>query len=81
MSLAGDGNRSLPRDALINKMMPGFNYRDFAMMMGTKARQDDLDELKQNKANKTDSENQMKAIDILHRQIQHLIILLIEVVK
>lgn len=34
-----------------------------------------------NKTNKTDSENQMKAIDILHRQIQHLIILLIEVVK
>jgi hypothetical protein len=61
--------------------MPGFNFRDFMTMMNTKARQSDVEELVKNKTNKTDSENQMKAIDILHRQIQHLIILQIEVVK
>lgn len=47
--------------------MPGFNYKDFMTMMNTKARQSDLEDLMKNKTNKTDSENQMKAIDILHR--------------
>ena len=47
--------------------MPGFNNKDFMTMMNTKARQSDLEDLMKNKTNKTDSENQMKAIDILHR--------------
>ena len=49
--------------------------------MNSKARQSDVDDLRANKTNKTDTENQMKAIDILHRQNHHLIILIIEIVK
>ena len=51
------------------------------MMMNSKAKQTDVDDLKLNKTNKIDSENQMKAIDILHKQNHHLIVLLIEIVK
>ena len=50
-------------------------------MMNQKASKDDVEDMKLNKTNKTDSENQMKAIDILHRQVQHLIVLLIEVAQ
>jgi hypothetical protein len=50
-------------------------------MMNQKASKDDVEDMKLNKTNKTDSENQMKAIDILHRHVQHLIVLLIEVAQ
>ena len=51
----------------IDKMLPGFNYQDFVLMMSSKASKVDVEDMKMNKTNKTDSENQMKAIDIIHR--------------
>jgi hypothetical protein len=48
-------------------MLPGFNYQDFVLMMNAKASKEDVEDMKLNKTNKTDSENQMKAIDIIHR--------------
>jgi hypothetical protein len=65
----------------VSSFLPGFNYKDFMVLMNAKANKDELDHLVQTKTNKTDSENQMKAIDILHRQVQHLIVLLIEVAQ
>lgn len=50
-------------------------------MMNSKAPKDDVENLKLSKTNKTDTENLMKAIDILHRQIKHLIVLLTEVAQ
>lgn len=51
----------------IDKMLPGFTYQDFVLMMSSKASKEDVEDMKMNKTNKTDSENQMKAIDIIHR--------------
>jgi hypothetical protein len=51
----------------IDKMLPGFTYQDFVLMMSSKANKVDVEDMKMNKTNKTDSENQMKAIDIIHR--------------
>ena len=51
----------------IDKMLPGFTYQDFVLMMSSKASKVDVEDMKMNKTNKTDSENQMKAIDIIHR--------------
>lgn len=50
-------------------------------MMNAKASKEDVEDMKLNKTNKTDSENQMKAIDIMHRQMEHLIVLLIEIAR
>ena len=38
-------------------MIPGFNFRDFVIMMNSKAPKQDVEDLKLNKTNKTDSEN------------------------
>lgn len=50
-------------------------------MMNAKANREDLEALQNHKTNKVDSENQMKALEIIHRQVQSLSVLLIEVSK
>ena len=54
---------------------------DWLSLVKTKADQSQIEALQRNKANKADSDMQMKAIDILHRQLSHVIILLLETTK
>ena len=49
--------------------------------MNAKANREDLESLQASKTNKLDSENQLKALGIMHRQVQSLSVLLIEVSK
>jgi len=49
-----------PREKIeftIDKMLPGFTYQDFVLMMSSKASKVDVEDMKMNKTNKTDSEN------------------------
>lgn len=46
-----------------------------------KADRKDIDALNDLKSNKVDTESTMKSIDILHKQITHVIVLFIESVK
>lgn len=46
-----------------------------------KANKDELERLAEQKTNKHDSDMQMKAIDIMHRMLNHLSVLLLEVQK
>ena len=46
-----------------------------------KANRDEVERLYEIKANKFDSEQQMRALDIMHRQISHVSILLLEIQK
>ena len=57
------------------------NTSDWVQMIQTKAEKIDLERIQEIKANKQDVEHQMKAIDIMHRQMTHLSILLTEVQK
>lgn len=57
------------------------NTSDWVQMIQTKAEKIDLERIQEIKANKSDVEHQMKAIDIMHRQMTHLSILLTEVQK
>lgn len=41
----------------VGAIMPGFGFKDFVTMMNSKARIEDVVDLKANKTNKTDSEN------------------------
>lgn len=54
---------------------------DWMNIIKTKANKEDVERLQEIKANKQDIEQQMKAVDIMHRQITHLSILLTEVQK
>jgi hypothetical protein len=47
--------------------LPGLNYRDFKMLMNSKANKDEFESLKGQKANKADAENIMKTIEGIHR--------------
>ena len=57
------------------------NTSDWVQMIQTKAEKIYLERIQEIKANKQDVEHQMKAIDIMHRQMTHLSILLTEVLK
>ena len=57
------------------------NTSDWVQMIQTKAEKIDLERIQEIKANKSDVEHQMKAIDIMHRQMTHLSILLTEMQK
>jgi hypothetical protein len=54
---------------------------EFIKVLNTKASQDNLDVLAQSKANKNDLEEHMKTIDIIHRQLVHLNVLFVELIK
>ena len=59
----------------------GLEQQDIVGVLSKKAEKTEVEELRRNKTNKCDSENQMKAIDIIHKQVTHTVVLLIEVVK
>jgi len=54
---------------------------EFIKVLNTKASQDNLDVLAHSKANKNDLEEHMKTIDIIHRQLVHLNVLFVELIK
>jgi phosphoribosyl-dephospho-CoA transferase len=54
---------------------------EFIKVLNTKASQDNLNVLAQSKANKNDLEEHMKTIDIIHRQLVHLNVLFVELIK
>jgi len=54
---------------------------EFIKVLNTKASQDNLNILAQSKANKNDLEEHMKTIDIIHRQLVHLNVLFVELIK
>ena len=54
---------------------------DWFSIVKMKANIDDVNRLNDTKANKHDSEQQMRALDIMHRQVTHLSVLLLEVQK
>ena len=58
-----------------------FEIEDVLEIIRHKADKSDIKYLKENKTNKLDSEHQMQAIDIMHRQINHTVVLLLEIVK
>ena len=51
------------------------------ILLDKKANQSDLQNIADSKTNKQDSEQQLRAIDILHRQLDHTVVLLIEIIK
>ena len=46
-------------------------------MLALKAEKTEVEDLRKNKTNKDDSANQMKAIDIIHKQLSHTVVLMI----
>ncbi len=50
-------------------------------MLALKAEKTEVEDLRKNKTNKDDSANQMKAIDIIHKQLSHTVVLMIELLK
>ena len=54
---------------------------DIEIMLTQKADKIDLKNLHDIKSNKVDTEQNMRSIDILHKQITHIIVLLIELLK
>ena len=51
------------------------------VMIKGKANMSDLKHLMDIKSNKVDTEQNMRSIDILHKQVTHIIVLLIELLK
>ena len=54
---------------------------DLKQLLGAKADRLELEHIGAQKANKQDMEHAMQAIDIIHKQQAHIIVLLIESVK
>jgi hypothetical protein len=50
-------------------------------VLALKAEKTEVEDLRKNKTNKDDSANQMKAIDIIHKQLSHTVVLMIELLK
>ena len=50
-------------------------------ILNSKANQRDIDLIKEMKTNKYDSDMQMKCVDIMHKQVTHMAVLLIEIIK
>ena len=57
------------------------NVDEVGVMIKHKADMSDLKNLMDIKSNKVDTENNMRNIDILHKQITHIVVLLIELLK
>ena len=51
------------------------------VMLKQKANMSDLKHLMDIKSNKVDTEQNMRSVDILHKQVTHIIVLLIEFLK
>ena len=69
------GNQKAPKDP------SEVNAEDWISIIKQKANQSEIAQLQKQKANKHDSEQQMRALDIMHRQMTHLSVLLLEVQK
>lgn len=50
-------------------------------MLALKAEKTEVEDLRKNKTNKDDSANQMRAIDIIHKQLIHTLVLTMEMLK
>jgi len=77
-------NSSNLRHAKTTTIAPPLNARnpdEIQIMIKNKADMTDLKHVMDIKANKVDTENNMRCIDILHKQIEHVIVLLVEFLK
>ena len=54
---------------------------ELKILLSKKAEQTELQKIADSKTNKYDSEQQLRAIDIMHRQLDHTVILLMEIIK
>jgi hypothetical protein len=62
--------------------VPGeLDYHTIIKVLAEKAEKSECDDLRRNKTNKSDSDTQMKAIDIMHKQLTQTVVLIIELVK
>ena len=67
---------------LVGMQIPqNFETQDILKVLALKAEKTEVEDLRKNKTNKDDSDNQMKAIDIIHKQLTHTVVLLIEILK
>ena len=57
------------------------NTVELKQLIANKADKSDLHTLENQKSNKTDTEQSMKCADIMHKQITHIIVLFIEIIK
>lgn len=54
---------------------------DLKSLLSQKADKKDIETVLQLKSNKVDVEQAMKGVDILHKQVTHLVVLMIELTK
>ena len=64
-----------------NSAANSVNIDDVSDMISTKVERSELVSLLDIKSNKVDTQTNMQAIDILHKQIKHLTVLLIEILR
>ena len=57
------------------------SQHEVKILLDKKANQTELQDIADQKTNKHDSEQQLRAIDIMHRQLDHTVVLLIEIIK
>jgi hypothetical protein len=55
--------------------------QDLIKVLALKAEKTEVEDLRKNKTNKDDSANQMRAIDIIHKQLTHTLVLTMEMLK
>ena len=65
----------------VNPLDSRHNADEIGILLKNKADMSDLQHLVDIKANKHDAENTMRNVDILHKQVTHIIVLLIEFLK
>ena len=79
------GTMNTTKIKLTNKSIaPALNARnpdEVQIMLRNKADKSDVTHLMDIKSNKIDTENTMRSIDIMHKQITHIIVLLVEFLK
>ena len=66
------GKKPNPKDGIKESLLKTLN---------SKATKDDLDQIKYEKTNKTDTDMQMKSLDILHNQLLQFGTVLMELIK
>ena len=72
------------RNTKSSSVAPALNARnpdEIQNMIKNKADLSDLQHMMDVKSNKIDTENNMRCVDILHRQIEHVIVLMVELIK
>lgn len=65
----------------MNSETHGLDERAFFEILSMKVDRMDFDRLNEQKSNKNETENMMDGVNVLNRQIQHLILILTEVLK